>query len=119
MRAQVLIVRTQDYVLAARATGMREITILWRHVLPNAMTPVIVTAALDIGNVLLLLSALSFFGLGVDIDTSEWGAMIAAGQQKFVYWWLATFPGLAIFAAILAFNLISEGLRNLLDPHNR
>ncbi len=117
MRAQVLVIRAQDYVVAARAYGAPEWRILLRHVLPNAWTPLIIKAALDIGGILLLVSALSFFGLGITPPTPEWGAMIAEGQAKFFYWWLATFPGLAIFLVILGFNLMSEGLREWLDPH--
>ncbi len=119
MRSQVLVVRNQDYVLAARASGMRESAILWHHVLPNAITPILTIAAMEIGGVLLLLSALSFFGLGVDVNTPEWGAMIAAGQKKFLNWWLAAFPGAAVFIVILAFNLMSEGIRNIIDPYKR
>lgn len=117
MRAQVLVIRTQDYVIAARSYGSPEWRILWRHILPNAWTPIIVKAALDIGGILLLVSALSFFGLGITPPTPEWGAMIAEGQAKFFHWWLATFPGLAIFLVIFGFNLMSEGLRDWLDPH--
>lgn len=119
MRSQVLTLRSQEFVLAARAQGMRELRVLWRHVVPNALTPVLITAALDIGSILLLLAALSFFGLGVDINTPEWGAMVAAGQRKFLYWWLAAFPGLAIFLVILGVNLVVEGLRSWLDPRTR
>ena len=115
MRAQVLTLRGQEFVSAARAQGMHEMRVLWRHVVPNALTPVLTTTALDIGSILLL-AALSFFGLGVDINTPEWGAMVAAGQRKFLYWWLAAFPGLAIFLVILGVNLVVEGLRGWLDP---
>ncbi|MBL8131967.1 MAG: ABC transporter permease [Anaerolineae bacterium] len=117
MRSQILVVRAQEYVVAARALGAREASILFRHVLPNAWTPLIVKAALDVGGIILLVSALSFLGLGVQPPTPEWGAMIALGRTKFFQWWLATFPGLAILLVILACNLISEGLRNWLDPH--
>ncbi|MBK8026310.1 MAG: ABC transporter permease [Chloroflexi bacterium] len=117
MRSQILVVRAQEYVTAARALGAREYAILFRHVLPNAWTPLIVKAALDIGGIILLVSALSFLGLGVQPPAPEWGAMIAMGRTKFFQWWLATFPGLAILLVILACNLISEGLRNWLDPH--
>lgn len=119
MRAQVLTLRSQEFVLAARAMGMPEWRILWRHIVPNALTPVLITAAMDIGSILLLLAALSFFGLGVDINTPEWGAMVAAGQRKFLYWWLAVFPGLAIFLVIFGVNLVVEGIRDWLDPRTR
>lgn len=117
MRSQVLVVRSFDYVTAARSLGMRETDILLYHVLPNAWTPLIIKAALDVGGIILLVSALSFLGLGVTPPTPEWGAMIALGRTKFYQWWLATFPGLAILFVILACNLLSEGLRNWLDPN--
>lgn len=118
MRSQVLVTRNLDYIMAARSYGTSEMRILLRHVMPNSWTAVIVKSALDIGNMLLLLAALSFFGLGADPTTAEWGAMIADGQKKFPYWWwLAVYPGVAIFIVVLAFNLVSEGLRNWLDPN--
>ncbi len=117
MRSQVIIVRSFDYVTAARAVGARESRILLRHVLPACWTPLIIKAALDVGGIILLVSALSFLGLGVVPPTPEWGAMIALGRTKFYQWWLATFPGLAILSVILACNLLSEGLRNWLDPN--
>jgi peptide/nickel transport system permease protein len=117
MRSQVLVIRSYDYVTAARSLGMRELTILMRHVLPNSWTPLIIKAALDVGGIILLVSALSFLGLGITPPTAEWGAMIALGRTKFYQWWLATFPGLAILAVIMACNLLSEGLRNWLDPN--
>lgn len=117
MRSQVLIIRSSDYVVAARSLGTREHEILLRHILPNSWTPIIITAALDIGSIILLVSALSFLGLGVSPPTPEWGAMISLGRTKFYQWWLATFPGLAILLVILAANLVSEGLREWLDPN--
>ncbi len=119
MRSQVLVVRSQDYVTASRSIGTPEIGILLRHVLPNAWTPLIIKAALDVGGIILLVSALSFLGLGVAPPTPEWGAMISLGRTKFYQWWLATFPGLAILTVILASNLLSEGLQHLLDPGYR
>jgi ABC-type dipeptide/oligopeptide/nickel transport system permease subunit len=116
IRSQVLVVRSFEYVTAARATGTKELTILVRHVLPNAIDPIFVKAALDVGSVILLVSALSFLGLGVRPPTPEWGAMIALGRTKFYQWWLAAFPGIAIVTVILACNLLSEGLREWLDP---
>ncbi|MBN1287540.1 MAG: ABC transporter permease [Anaerolineae bacterium] len=116
MRSQVMVVRSFDYVTAARSIGAPEGQILVRHVLPNSWTPIIVTAALDVGNIILLVSALSFLGLGVAPPTPEWGAMISLGRTKFYQWWLATFPGLAILTVIFGSNLLSEGLREWLDP---
>lgn len=116
MRSQVLVIRAQDHVVAARSVGATELGVLFRHVLPLCWTPLMIKAALDVGGVILLLSALSFLGLGVRPPTPEWGAMIAIGRTKFYEWWMATFPGLAILLAILSCNLISEGLRDWLDP---
>lgn len=116
MRSQVLIYRAQDHVIAARSVGATNLRVLFRHVLPLCWTPLIIKAALDIGGVILLLSALSFLGLGVRPPTPEWGAMIAIGRTKFYEWWMATFPGLAILFVILGCNLLSEGLRDWLDP---
>jgi peptide/nickel transport system permease protein len=117
MRGQVLTYRSQEYVVAARAIGVRESGILFRHILPACWTPLLIKGALDVGGVILLLSALSFLGLGVRPPTPEWGAMIAVGRTKFYQWWMATFPGLAILLVIFGCNLLSEGLRNWLDPH--
>ena len=117
MRSQVIVIRSNEYVIAARSLGMREPSILLRYILPNAWTPLIIKAALDVGGIILLVSALSFLGLGVTPPAPEWGAMIALGRTKFYQWWLATFPGLAILVVILACNLLSEGLRDWLDPH--
>lgn len=116
IRSQVIVTRTFEYVTAARSLGRREVGILLRHVLPNTWTPILIKAALDIGGIILLVSALSFIGLGVAPPTAEWGSMVALGRTKFYQWWVATFPGLAILTSILACNLISEGLRNWLDP---
>jgi peptide/nickel transport system permease protein len=117
MRSQVLVVRSFEFVMAARSIGMRELSILVRHILPNGWTPLIIKAALDVGGIILLVSALSFLGLGVTPPAPEWGAMIALGRTKFYQWWLATFPGLAILLVIFGCNLLSEGLRDWLDPN--
>jgi ABC-type dipeptide/oligopeptide/nickel transport system permease subunit len=116
IRSTVLVARSLEYITAARSIGRKEVGILIVHVLPNTWTPLIIKAALDVGGIILLVSALSFIGLGVSPPTAEWGAMIALGRTKFYQWWVATFPGLAILLAVLACNLISEGLRNWLDP---
>ena len=117
MRSQVIVIRSNEYVVAARSLGMREPSILLRYILPNAWTPLIIKAALDVGGIILLVSALSFLGLGVTPPAPEWGAMIAMGRTKFYNWWLATFPGIAILIVIMACNLLSEGLRDWLDPN--
>jgi len=118
-RGQVLSVRENDYVVAARALGVSASRILWGHVLPNAFPPVVVKATLDVGNAIVLTAALSFIGLGAVPPAPEWGAMIAAGQTKFEYWWAATFPGLAILSVVLGFNFLGDGLQDRLNPRLR
>jgi peptide/nickel transport system permease protein len=119
MRGQVLAVASNEYVLAARALGAPAGRILLAHVLPNAFPPIVVKATLDIGNAIILTAALSFIGLGAVPPAPEWGTMIAAGQAKFEYWWVATFPGLAILSVVLGFNFLGDGLQDLLNPRLR
>jgi len=119
MRGQILAAKANDYVLAARAMGAPAWRVLLRHVLPNAFPPVVVKATLDIGGAIILIAALSFIGLGAVPPAPEWGAMIAAGQSKFEYWWVATFPGLAILSVVLGFNFLGDGLQDLLNPRLR
>ena len=120
VRSEVLSIRERDYVLAARALGIPTWRILWRHVLPNSMAPIVVSATLMIGNVILAESVLSFLGLGVPVPTPSWGAMVDEGRAVFPsVWWLATFPGLAITLTVLAFNLLGDGLRDAWDPRVR
>jgi peptide/nickel transport system permease protein len=119
MRGQVLAVASNEYVLAARALGVPAGRILLAHVLPNAFPPIVVKATLDVGNAIILTAALSFIGLGAVPPAPEWGTMIAAGQAKFEYWWVATFPGLAILSVVLGFNFLGDGLQDLLNPRLR
>jgi peptide/nickel transport system permease protein len=119
MRGQVLAVRSNEYVTAARALGVPAHRVLVAHVLPNAFPPIVVKGTLDIGNAIILTAALSFIGLGAIPPDPEWGAMIAAGQSKFEYWWAATFPGLAILSVVLGFNFLGDGLQDLLNPRLR
>ena len=119
MRGQVIAAKSNDYVAAARALGAPTWRVLVRHVLPNAFPPMVVKATLDIGNAIILIAALSFIGLGAVPPAPEWGAMIAAGQAKFEYWWVATFPGLAILSVVLGFNFLGDGLQDLLNPRLR
>ncbi len=119
MRGQILAAKANDYVVAALAMGAPAWRVLLRHVLPNAFPPVVVKATLDIGGAIILIAALSFIGLGAVPPAPEWGAMIAAGQSKFEYWWVATFPGLAILSIVLGFNFLGDGLQDLLNPRLR
>jgi peptide/nickel transport system permease protein len=119
MRAQVLAIKENDYVIAARALGAPGWRVVVTHILPNAFPPVVVKSTLDVGNAIVLTAALSFIGLGAVPPAPEWGAMIAAGQSKFEYWWAATFPGLAILSVVLGFNFLGDGLQDRLNPRLR
>ena len=117
VRASTLSIRYRDYVEAARAAGARSPSIIWRHVLPNALPPVIVQATLGLGSTLLTAAGLGFLGLGVQQPTPEWGSMLGEGRSYiFSNPNLATFPGIAIFLTVLGFNLAGDGLRDALDP---
>jgi peptide/nickel transport system permease protein len=121
IRGQVLSVRENTYIDAARASGSGEIKIMFRHVLPNSWPPMLVQATMDMGAVVLVMAALSFLGLGAPAGYAEWGKMIFTGQQFFYRgdWWMVTFPGLAILMFVMAFNLMGDGLRDVLDPKMR
>jgi len=119
VRGQTLVVRDLEYVQAIRALGARDRRLLWRHVLPNVIAPVIVAATLGIAGAIMAEAALSFLGLGVQPPTPSWGAMIADGRdldQLRHAPWTSLAPGLAIGAAVLAFNLLGDALRDALDP---
>jgi ABC-type dipeptide/oligopeptide/nickel transport system permease subunit len=120
VRGSVLSIREQVYVEAAEALGQRQLGIVFRHVLPNAMAPVIVQATLSLGFAILVAAGLGFLGLGVQPPTPEWGTMLGEGRQYiFRSPALTTYPGLAIFLAVLGFNLFGDGLRDALDPRMR
>lgn len=116
MRSEVLKLKKSEYVVAAQCLGIPDLKILFKHIVPNAVSSNIVKASLDAGNVILFIAALSFIGLGVVPPTAEWGAMIAEGRLKFYYWWLTTFPGLAMLSVVLALNLFGDGARDAFDP---
>jgi peptide/nickel transport system permease protein len=116
VRSLVLSVGDSEYVWATRLLGASARRALVRDVLPNVVGPVLVLATLDVGTAILLLSGLSFLGLGAQPPTAEWGSMVAAGTPYFQFWWMGTFPGLAIFTAVLAFNFIGDSLRDVFDP---
>ncbi len=120
MRGQVLAVRSADYVRAARALGSSRMRLMLRHVLPNCFTPVLVLATLQAGSVVVETAGLAFLGLGAQPPAADWGAMLADGHDYFLSaWWIATFPGLAIFVVVLGFNLIGDALRDYSDPRRR
>jgi peptide/nickel transport system permease protein len=119
MRGQVLSIKQREHVEAARALGASDARVLARHLIPHCVSPVVVAASLDLGNVLLLAAGLSFIGLGAIPPQPEWGAMVAEGRTKFLQWWMSGFPGLAITSMVLGFNFIGDGLRDALDPRFR
>ena len=120
VRGAVLAVREREYVEAARALGARDGRIMWRHVLPNVLAPVIVQATLNVGTAIIETAGLSFLGLGTQPPTPDWGNMLSAGRSYLIDSpWIATFPGLAILITVLAFNLMGDALRDALDPRLR
>jgi peptide/nickel transport system permease protein len=116
VRGLVLSIGESEYVQAARLLGAPARRTLVRDVLPNVAGPVLVLATLDLANAILLLSGLSFLGLGAQPPRAEWGSMVADGTQYFQWWWMGTFPGLAIFTVVLAFNFLGDSLRDVFDP---
>ncbi|ALX65981.1 ABC transporter permease [Microbacterium sp. XT11] len=115
-RSIVLGLRGQNYVIAGRLLGHSPLRTLFVDILPNIAGPMLVLATLDIGAAILLLSGLSFLGLGAQPPTAEWGSMISAAIQNFDAWWLGVFPGLAILTVVLAFNFLGDAMRDVLDP---
>ena len=115
-RGLVLSVGESEYVQSARLLGASSRRTLFRDVLPNVAGPLFVLATLDLANAILLLSGLSFLGLGAQPPQAEWGSMVAEGTQYFQWWWIGTFPGLAIFTVVLAFNFLGDSLRDVFDP---
>lgn len=117
VRASVLSIRDQEFIEAARAIGASNTRIIFQHIIPNALAPVIVQGTLGVANAILSIAGLSFIGLGIQPPAPEWGSMLSGGRQYLRYaWWVTTFPGLAIMITILSLNLLGDGLRDALDP---
>jgi len=117
VRSLVLQVKEMPYIEAARSLGSSDTRLIWRHVLPNAFTPVLVLSSLGVGSAVLIGAALSFLGVGAQPPTAEWGIMLSEGRQFMrSAWWVMAFPGLAITVTVLAANLVGDGLRDALDP---
>lgn len=117
VRAELLSLREMDYIQAAVASGISRRRIVWKHLLPNALGPVIVAATLQIGSVILLESTLSFLGLGVQPPAPSWGSMVFEGREALLSaWWVAAAPGVAIILAVVSFNLLGDGLRDAIEP---
>lgn len=119
MRGQVLSLREKEYVEAARAAGSGHLRIVFRHILPNALSPIVVIATLGIASAILAGAALSFIGMGAQPPSPEWGAMLARGREFLRNeWWIATFPGIFIAITVLGFNLLGDGLRDAFDSRS-
>jgi peptide/nickel transport system permease protein len=117
VRAEILTLKERDFVLAARAIGADDFRVISRHILPNALSPVFVSATFGIAGAILTESGLSFLGLGVVPPDPSWGNILTSGKDNItVAWWLSVFPGLAILFTVLSYNLVGEGLRDALDP---
>jgi peptide/nickel transport system permease protein len=117
VRAEFLTLKERDFVFSAKSSGASDRRIIFRHILPNALAPVFVTATFRIAGAILLESGLSFLGMGVQPPTPSWGNILTAGKDNIeVAWWLSLYPGIAILIAALSYNLVGEGLRDALDP---
>jgi len=117
VRREVLSLREREFVLAARSLGFSAPRILFRHILPNVLAPVIVAATLSVGNTIMIEASLSFLGLGVQPPMASWGSMINDGKDALTHaWWIATFPGLAVLFTVICFNLVGDGIRDAFDP---
>lgn len=117
VRSEILSIKEREYVYAAKAIGASDLRIIFKHILPNALAPVLVTATLGIADAILVESGLSFLGLGVQPPMPSWGNILTSGKDYIESaWWLTLFPGLAILITILSYNLVGEGLREVIDP---
>jgi peptide/nickel transport system permease protein len=117
VRAEFLTLKERDFVLAARASGAGSPRLIFRHILPNALSPVFVAATFGVAGAILVEAALSFLGLGVQPPNPSWGNILTSGKDNIeVAWWLSVYPGLAILITVLSYNLVGEGLRDALDP---
>jgi peptide/nickel transport system permease protein len=120
VRADFLSLKERDFVTAARVLGASDVRIIFRHILPNAMTSILVAATLGVAGAILTESALSFLGIGVQPPTPSWGNILTAGKDNIdIAWWLSLYPGLAILITVLGYNLLGEGIRDALDPRLR
>ncbi len=120
VRAEFISIKEREFVTAARALGASDGRIIFRHILPNGLSPILVSATMGIGGAVLIESALSFLGLGVQPPTPSWGSLLSSGKDNIeIAWWLSAFPGLAILVTVLGYNLLGEGIRDALDPRQR
>lgn len=120
VRAEVLSLKSRDFISAARVLGASDRRIIFRHILPNALSPVLVSATLGVAGAILTESALSFLGIGVQPPTPSWGNILTSGKDYIEFaWWLSLFPGVAILITVLSYNLVGEGIRDALDPRRQ
>jgi peptide/nickel transport system permease protein len=121
VRGEMLKLRASEFALAARASGLGDARVIFRHLLPNALSPVLVSATFGVAGAILIESALSFLGFGVPPPTASWGEILAQSKSYLHRgaWWLVVYPGLAIFVTVTAFNLVGAGLRDAMDPRLR
>lgn len=119
VRAEFLSLANREFILASRSLGAKDFRLIFLHLLPNSLTPVIVSAVLGVASAVLLESGLSFLGLGVQAPQASWGNILTDAKEYLQFaWWLSVFPGLAIFLTVLGYNLLGEGLRDALDPRS-
>ena len=120
IRAEFISLKEREFVIAAHALGAMDVRIILKHILPNGLSPILVSATLGTGGAILVESALSFLGLGVQPPTPSWGSLLSAGKDNIeIAWWLSAFPGLAILVTVLGYNLLGEGIRDALDPRQQ
>jgi peptide/nickel transport system permease protein len=120
LRGEVKEVKEAEYVQAVEGLGANKARVMFRHLLPNSVTSLLVQATMDMGWVILVAASLSFIGIGASSPTPEWGLMVANGREFMpTHWWYSMFPGLFIFVLVMGFNLIGDGLRDILDPRSR
>jgi peptide/nickel transport system permease protein len=120
IRAEFISLREREFVVAAHALGAMDVRIILKHILPNGLSPILVSATMGIGGAILVESALSFLGLGVQPPTPSWGSLLSSGKDNIeIAWWLSVFPGLAILVTVLGYNLLGEGIRDALDPRQQ
>jgi peptide/nickel transport system permease protein len=120
LRGQAVSIKERQFVKAAEAIGTRSLSIIFRHVMPNCVAPIIINASLDMGGVILTIASLSFLGLGAQPPTPEWGLMVSTSRNYFMNaWWYSIWPGMAIFMTVLTFNILGDSLREILDPKTR
>ena len=120
IRGQTLSIRREQYIEAARLSGAGVLRIMYRHILPNCIAPLMVQVSMDVGFTILAAAGMGFLGIGAQPPSPDWGLMCATGSRYLLQqWWLSTFPGLAIFLSVISFNLLGDGLRDILDPRLR